>query len=66
MPESGLVVLMKVDSKSLQVDLGLLREVQVASKGIAQGKAKRASKETLSCRAPNLVEVRNVVWTEGR
>ncbi len=44
-PESGLVVLKKVDSKPLQVDLGLLREVEKAWKEIAQGKARKASRD---------------------
>jgi len=44
-PESDVVVLKKVDSKSLQVDLELLREVENAWKEIAQGKARKASRE---------------------
>ena len=44
-PESGIVVLKKVDNKTLQVDLGLLREVEKAWKEIAQGKAKKASRK---------------------
>jgi AbrB family looped-hinge helix DNA binding protein len=42
-PKSNIVVLKKVDDKSLQVDLELLREVEKAWKEIAQGKARKAS-----------------------
>jgi AbrB family looped-hinge helix DNA binding protein len=44
-PESDIVVLKKIDNKTLQVDLGLLREVEKAWKEIAQGKAKQASRK---------------------
>jgi len=44
-PESNIVVLKKVDDKSLQVDLELLREVEKDWKEIAQGKARKASRK---------------------
>ncbi|MGA8857842.1 MAG: AbrB/MazE/SpoVT family DNA-binding domain-containing protein [Candidatus Bathyarchaeia archaeon] len=44
-PESNIVVLKKVDNKTLQVDLELLREVENAWKEIAQGKARKASRK---------------------
>jgi AbrB family looped-hinge helix DNA binding protein len=44
-PKSGIVVLKKVDNRTLQVDLGLLREVEKAWKEIARGKARKASKQ---------------------
>jgi AbrB family looped-hinge helix DNA binding protein len=44
-PESGIVVLKKVDNKALQVDLVLLREVEKAWKEIAQGKARKAGRK---------------------
>jgi AbrB family looped-hinge helix DNA binding protein len=44
-PESDIVVLKKVDNKTLQVDLGLLREVEKAWKEIAQGKAGKANRK---------------------
>lgn len=44
-PESGLVVLKKVDNKTLHVELGLLREVEKAWKEIAEGKTRKASRK---------------------
>jgi len=44
-PKSNIVVLKKVDNKTLQVDLKLLREVEKAWKEIAQGKARKANKK---------------------
>ncbi len=44
-PESDIVVLKKIDNKTLQVDLELLREVEKAWKEIAQGKARKASRK---------------------
>jgi AbrB family looped-hinge helix DNA binding protein len=44
-PESDIVVLKKVDNKTLQVDLTLLREVEKAWKEIAKGKAKKTSRK---------------------
>lgn len=43
-PKSGVVVLKKVDSKSLRVDLELFRDIEKAWKEIEKGKARRASK----------------------
>jgi AbrB family looped-hinge helix DNA binding protein len=42
-PKSGIVILKRIDTKSLQVDLKLFREVGNAWKEIEQGKARRAS-----------------------
>jgi AbrB family looped-hinge helix DNA binding protein len=44
-PDSDVVVLKKVDSKSLQADLQLFHDVEKAWKEIAQGRTRRASKE---------------------
>jgi len=44
-PESDVVVLKKVNSKSLQVDLKLFREVAEAWREIRKGKARKASME---------------------
>jgi len=44
-PESGILVLKKVDSKSLQADLELFREVEKAWREIEQGKARKASRK---------------------
>jgi len=43
-PRSGVLVLKKIDSKSLQVDLELFREVEKAWKEIERGKSRKASK----------------------
>lgn len=42
-PKAGLVVLKKIDSKSLSVDLTLLREVEKAWEEIEQGRARKAT-----------------------
>ena len=42
-PRSGIVILKRVDSKSLRVDLSLFREIEKAWREIEQGKARRAS-----------------------
>lgn len=44
-PESDLLVLKKVDSKSLQVDLRLFHEIEKAWEEVQQGKARKASRE---------------------
>lgn len=44
-PGSDIVVLKKVDNKTLQVDLTLLREVEKAWKEVANGKARKASRK---------------------
>ena len=44
-PEEDVVVLKKVDDKSLQVDLMLFHEVEKAWKEIRQGKYRKASRE---------------------
>ncbi len=44
-PESDIVVLKKVDNKTLQVDLELLLEVEKAWKEIARGKTRKASRK---------------------
>lgn len=43
-PKSKMVILRKVDSDALQVDLILLREVEKAWADIERGKARRASR----------------------
>ncbi len=42
--KSGVVVLKKLDSKSMQVDLHLFRDIEKAWKEIEKGKARRTSK----------------------
>jgi len=42
-PKAGIVVLKKIDNKSLLVDLKLFREVEKAWKEIEHGRARRAS-----------------------
>jgi AbrB family looped-hinge helix DNA binding protein len=44
-PESDMVVLKKVDNKTLQADLTLLREVEKAWKEITGGKTRTASRK---------------------
>ena len=44
-PRSGVLVLKKIDSKSLQVDLELFREVEKAWKEIEGGKSHKASRK---------------------
>ncbi len=43
-PKAGVVVLKKVDDRSLQIDLELFREIERAWKEIETGKARKASK----------------------
>ena len=44
-PRSGVLVLKKIDSKSLQIDLELFRDVERAWKEIERGKSRRTSKK---------------------